>query len=500
MDELITYQGVQKIYQSKSVKDFVFQIMDGNDHRYGRILWNTLSVVGWVPYAIWGGEGQVISTRLFMTICLISSYLLLSFAFIRSPLFIALSVLCMLVLPTTIYYSSMPKPEPLQLLFLSLSIFFISRRGFHSLLSWFFLGLALGAKVSTLPFVLYIGGLFLLTFFSVPYIKYSVNVIISCASSFFLGFALVVPILMAGGWERYLNSTLFNTGHGADQSDVNVFDWLYYTFFVTYSGNQIGFFILLLIFVLFCVDWWGVFLVVNDKLKFLRSPDSVILACSFLFLLPVILMVKRLWDFYLHIGLCFVLVYLFRRVSRASCIKHFAGASVLNYVKMVTIFGAILFIILGGGEAARELDLLSKRSQDDEYISRARVSLALDQIYLSRAERKGRPVRVIHDSKLFLPQESDKIDYRRLFGPLAEAHLVEVPDLIVIDMKSTKLRRELSSRLFPVFREKLRKEQALLTKLVTTNGGSFPRYHQVLLNTADDQWLLILEKSDGESK
>jgi hypothetical protein len=60
----------------------------------------------------------------------------------------------MLTIPSTAYYSTMPKPEPFQLFFLSIFLLMHIRKQYRIQTHFIWLGLAMGAKISILPLVL----------------------------------------------------------------------------------------------------------------------------------------------------------------------------------------------------------------------------------------------------------------------------------------------------------------------------------------------------------
>lgn len=158
MDERITFDGVKKLLHPESFLAFVDTVIDGGDHRYGRILWNVSALFSFLPEKIGGVSGQIIATRFTHAIIQLLAYGLLVFTFIRSWTLRGLALLLLIALPYTAYFATMPKPEPIQLLSLALFLAFSARNQFRFGYYWIFLGLAFGAKVSTLTLLpLFIG-------------------------------------------------------------------------------------------------------------------------------------------------------------------------------------------------------------------------------------------------------------------------------------------------------------------------------------------------------
>ncbi|MEI8012484.1 MAG: hypothetical protein WCI27_08430, partial [Candidatus Omnitrophota bacterium] len=149
MDEQITFDDVKAMLQAPSLKDAVLVSMAG-DPRYGRGLYNLSYLVSFVPYKIWGDAGLIVADRMLQFVLLMLAYVLLVMTFIRAWPLRALVVTSLLCLPSTVYYATMPKPEPLQIFCLALFLFFAGRNKFAFGAYYFFLGCALGMKVSAL--------------------------------------------------------------------------------------------------------------------------------------------------------------------------------------------------------------------------------------------------------------------------------------------------------------------------------------------------------------
>ena len=130
MDERITFDGVREIIRPESFISFTDNIIDGKDHRYGRILWNISALFSFLPERIWGVSGQIMGTRSTHSMIQIIAYFMLTFAFIKSWTLRGIGLLALTVLPYSAYFATMPKPEPIQLLFLSLFLALSATRNF----------------------------------------------------------------------------------------------------------------------------------------------------------------------------------------------------------------------------------------------------------------------------------------------------------------------------------------------------------------------------------
>jgi hypothetical protein len=74
MDERLSFDGIQKIYHPTSFKKFIDSIIFGLDLRYGRLFWNINALLSYVPYLLFGNQGQIIATRFSQLIFLFLSY------------------------------------------------------------------------------------------------------------------------------------------------------------------------------------------------------------------------------------------------------------------------------------------------------------------------------------------------------------------------------------------------------------------------------------------
>lgn len=160
MDERLTFDGVKRILHPESLLMLIDQIIDGRDHRYGRILWNLSSLFSFIPELIWGDAGQIFATRMTQAIAQLAAFTILVFTFLRSWILRGLGLWTLIALPFTAYYAIMPKPEPLQILFLSVFLLLSFKHSLRFGYYWIFLGLAFGAKISVftlIPFLILVG-------------------------------------------------------------------------------------------------------------------------------------------------------------------------------------------------------------------------------------------------------------------------------------------------------------------------------------------------------
>lgn len=153
MDERITFDGVRTLLHPKSIRSLIDSVIDGGDHRYGRILWNASAFFSLLPERAWGIGGQIVSTRLTYSIIQLAAYWIFIFSFIKNWTLRGVGLLLLVALPYSAYFATMPKPEPIQALFLAFFLAIAAKKSFQFGYYWLFLGLAFGAKVSTVTLV-----------------------------------------------------------------------------------------------------------------------------------------------------------------------------------------------------------------------------------------------------------------------------------------------------------------------------------------------------------
>jgi hypothetical protein len=132
MDEQVPYDAIQSILNSNNFFDIFSNYVFG-DQRFGRIIYLIGAAFSYLPEKWWGESGQIIATRFLFSSALFGSYLLLIRVFIKDNLFRIILFLLIMAIPTTAYYSTMPKPEPFLLLFFSIFCYFYFKKKIRKL-------------------------------------------------------------------------------------------------------------------------------------------------------------------------------------------------------------------------------------------------------------------------------------------------------------------------------------------------------------------------------
>ncbi|MCC6818430.1 MAG: hypothetical protein IT245_06040, partial [Bacteroidia bacterium] len=141
-DEYIAVKEVYSILHPASFKHFFMAIISGNALYYGRVMFYLDAVVAWIPDMIWGVKGMVLAIRMFHSVLIISSLLILAFTFLEKPVLRWLFLVGSCCLYYSLYFVMMPKPEPLQLLFIAWFLFEFKKSNWNFGKHFILIGLA----------------------------------------------------------------------------------------------------------------------------------------------------------------------------------------------------------------------------------------------------------------------------------------------------------------------------------------------------------------------
>ncbi len=438
MDEEISFVEVRDILHSKDIKSFLYAVFDGDDHRYGRIMYNISAFVSFLPEKIWGDAGQIIATRMLLFALLAVAYLFLVKTFIKRTLYQALAFILMLLIPTTVYYSTMPKPEPFLIFSFSVFLYFHVKNEYKFGKHFFWLGLAFGAKISILfaAVFLFAHSLYLALIKPVKdenflhndkfavllkrifFIKnnrkfFQLFESIQAVGFFFLGLVVSVPILLFSVINReyffkWRDWTFLLTTHGADDSKVNILSWIQgiYSSFIT-APVVLSIIITLIIFSYIFINLVKSY--IRDGKKIFTTPLFVVFVLALSLLLPIMLLTKRLWFIYLHIGIVLLIIAFFIAVS----------LSINKRLQAVTLFFVFSFsiIYIFPSQVTQLLDL-ARRTNTEEYIQQKKIYDYYGAIVNN--DRKLNPnesISVFVNPRMFQYENADGIEYERYWGP-----------------------------------------------------------------------------------
>ncbi len=469
MDERITYDGVEAIYNAKDNKVMQKAIYDGGDQRYGRILWNSMAFFSYIPTEIWGSKGQIISGRLFQALLLLLSYLLLTYTFLDKKISRVIGLAFLLYLPYTPYYASMPKPEPQQLFTLSLFLFYAYKNDFRVGWYWIFLGLTVGAKISGIPIALFFLGLILIRKNKPKSIKTEKNKkkkasavqkgnttknkppkkiekkgsvgnrlgnIVKAILLVMAGWIIAVPLMFKGimqklgvKYDEYANDDILANIHQNIFGNVaskelsiidNTINWGVYLF----TDWSYLFLPLMLVLILVYIYLFGTHFL--DHLKAKKSFQDLLLDKAVLafivansFSLVIFLKIERLWGFYHHFGSVFLVL------SALVIVEHKQFRGILKDKVKIGLFvlaGISIGNLIFG--SYMEYNKLAQRADSPEHQKREKqykitmdlVDRAYAQISKSNSQAK---VFILASSRIYQPSlYFEKAYFRRCYNTI----------------------------------------------------------------------------------
>ena len=419
MDEQVPYDAIQSILNSNNFSEMISNYVFG-DQRFGRIIYLMGAAFSYFPEKSWGESGQIIATRFLFSSALFVSYLLLINVFIKDKLFRIILFLLILAIPTTAYYSTMPKPEPFLLLFFSIFCYFYFKKNSGSW-HFIFLGLAYGSKVSLL---LVVGLIFLFEsgLLNVWPISFNVNNLwnkVKFKLLFFsIGLGIAVPILplsiiQPSGIRSYLGATLFNTSHGADSPSVSIFSWVHGIIFDWIQAPPI-LTIALGVIILSSIIYK---LVLGPKIL-VNSPDKFMFALivAVVSIFSILFLVKRVWYMYLTFGLVFALIALIMSIEfmiSQSKRHYYFGWAIILFCVLFSI-GYLL------PQEKKELFFLSNRTKTNEYkIEKAKYNLYAGVINKAKIQKMGGKISAFVDPYLFRLY-SNEFEIEQFWGPFID--------------------------------------------------------------------------------
>lgn len=443
MDEEITFGGVRKILHAPDRKTFRKMVIDGDDHRYGRIVWYSAALVSWVPERVYGEPGQIVATRMLYATALWAAYLILVLTFIPGWLFRNVALAALIFLPSTPYYASMPKPEPLQLLFLALFLRSGAAVRFCFGWHWLFLGLAFGAKISTAPLVVpfVLVGCVAEVLADRPGSAAGVarlagrrvwDGLALAAVAFVIGWVVAVPALFDGscGVRTWMNAIISNLGHGHDDASVTAGSWVD----LIYNRWTVMPVWLLMALTALTAALAGV-LSVRLARRRQFGPEYlglVALLVGLALLVPIVLKVKRLWPIYLHPAAVLFCVSAFAMSD--GCIRVYLRGGSRRVARALVIVLALVVTYYQSAQIAGEYRTLVTRTQQPYHQARMREYRALGAMFDDLSDKLGRRVIVAYDPVFYLHDQSPKLFHARYYGSFLDWHLSF--DVVIVDKNS----------------------------------------------------------------
>jgi hypothetical protein len=432
MDELITFEGISEIRNASDSAKLTDAIV-GGDQRYGRPTWYVPAVVA-APFGEFLGEsGQIVVTRMVFAVALLGSLLILSLALFESWTWRAMAIAAAAVTPYAAYFATMPKPEPLMLLFLASFVYLMVRRGQNLGWSWALLGLAFGCKISLAPVLplLLMLAVFREWGFRRIQQRGPINFAFSVAGTivaFIVGFLAAVPVVLKpGGWQTYLENTWFNTSHaGSDSTMIGPKDWLNLISDKGFFGpGLLSIWAIIAMLAVFGVGLWLSLMKAPKSATFVerlqtatrdrRIVGAAVFAIGWAMLLAIVIGVTRLWGFYLFPG---AVLMVFGAFAMLEPIATQRTANLLLRNAAVTVGAALFLMAFVGGAANTVLDFRreARRSENPDYrLQRERFELMTGMAEQLQG-RLSRPITTVFRARFWFPASTPEIRYDPLYG------------------------------------------------------------------------------------
>jgi hypothetical protein len=299
-DEVYSIKEVYNILASDSIKELFLSVAAGKGYIYGRFIYMVNAVICYVPYKIFGIEGLVFALRMAHCLYLFFGFWLIVEFVNTNKVNRVLSLVLLLILPVTLYFMGIAKPEPMQLLLLGLFFKFQSKYNW----AWLLLGLALGSKISIAFSVLFLG------LFEVIEVVKSKNIrpIWEKGIWALIGLFIALPGLILSIFYPFFRKGLVNivatTKKPYDDASIGLMDWVHkwMTYFYELPA-ALSYMIMLLL------------LVSSIWLAFRHKQKLNYIVFAYAAILPIMLLTKRMWGHYLFLGTAMLLPFIFEFID-----------------------------------------------------------------------------------------------------------------------------------------------------------------------------------------
>jgi hypothetical protein len=426
MDEWVSFDEVRSLLHPTTARSFLTEVIDGEDHRYGRLLFNLLATVSFLPERIWGTPGQIFACRTTVMLLQLGAFLLLVRYFLRSPSDQLLAFLCLCSLPHTVSFASLPKPEPLQLL--ALAFFLRSQAsGLRFGASWFWLGIAFGVKISVLPVIL----LFVtwtLWIATKGFRERMENPLPfrTAIVTFFLGLVVGEPVILFGGLGKWISWTFLNTRHIYDDPGIGMLQWIYFVFF---NWSAISPLLLLALAAGSLGLLWEQLPAKQTFASLLSCSNRnfqafLLLSASFSLIFPILLRVQRLWGHYLHVGAILFIIGILRLAEDSHEERKRVPAALVTGTLCLSLFFTL-------PTTWKQVSNLATRTKQPQFLGKLAVYEKTVQTIATLSRLKPRqPTTLHHSAYLFPPSSSLNLEVKTFFWYFRDWD--RRPDLIVL--------------------------------------------------------------------
>lgn len=332
-DEIYCIREVKNILESDGIKPLVLNIVAGKGYIYGRLMHMLNSALCAIPYHLFGMEGLVFTMRMAHCIYLFVGLWLVTRYVVANHVNQILAFLVLLVLPVTLYFMGIPKPEALQVLLIGVFIYLKDKYSW----AWIFLGLALGSKVSIAFSVLVVGIYEVMKDIKTHQIWNLFAKGIWAMAGLFIALPALPLAILNANFRYGLQNIIATTKKPYDDQSINFFSWLHKWFdYFSELPQILSYFLVLTIFIASIIYF----------VRFKSKRYYILFAYAAL--LPIMLMTKRLWEHYLFLGTAMLLPLVFEVVQSAKW-------KMAKYALFILFFIQVIFHTRGVQRASGEL-------------------------------------------------------------------------------------------------------------------------------------------------
>lgn len=360
-DEYIAVKEVYSILHPLSIKHFFLAIIAGDVIYYGRLMFYVDALFAYIPFKIWGVAGMVYTVRMVHSLFMLVSLLLLSATFLKDTLQRILFLLGSMALYYSLYFVMMPKPEPMQLFFLALFLYYFKKRDWTFGWHFIWLGIAFGLKFNVL---LLLPVLFGIPFYSRPEgnLVFSKEKIIKGLKSLgilIIGIVIAIPCLALSPlkpiyMKNYLHETFGGTEKSYDDLSLTISDWIEKGLGGSYLGHWLlGYLFMTLALAVFV---YGIYNMIRKR----NSVYLLILSIGMILTWAIMIKTKRLWPHYIWTGYIFMLLglLLFASSRVSIAVKNYLNGTIAVFLLFSFYFFASrelpLYMGLEKSKASRE--------------------------------------------------------------------------------------------------------------------------------------------------
>ena len=474
MDEQILFDGLKSIFHYDSKEQLLRFIYNGCWPNYGAIFFNLNAILCLFPKIFFGDSGVIFAGRMSGVLFLTSAFIIFTLTFLKNW---ALRCFCLLILiniPSVSYFMCNPKPEPIQLFFLSLFFYFFKKNNFaFARPFWILMGVSFGAKISALPFVLFVSAFAFIYNSNQKSPHHSIKQLPRTIFFTFLGLVISVPSLLPNlifsfilfiflkhlfirakarvsylgplltlltivfnivfctilhkyfslqtGASNWFISTFLSTQHPADHGSINFFSWVNY-FFTEWLGGSLFFNLLFFIISSFILIGSMRHVLKNDIFDKKYYNAFTLLSSGGITLIALFMNVNRLWGFYLPLWVICITVGLFSiietnynyRFKLKKINVNLILSKILPLVFIFAITGLLHNWLFNNYTYYKNY---SSRTKSEKFKKDHKTYLTIVDFLEKKSLERGYPITVAYDSHLPIPNKTDKFYTHRFFEP-----------------------------------------------------------------------------------